>query len=423
MILGTLQSAPSNRRQYAIDYRGWLQRGETLVSVVFSIDTGPATIDTVSYDPDKVVARFFLNGGTAGTTYNIFAFATTSFGQQRTDQIAVQVSPIVPPIAPAGNTGPIYFLGGQTGPTGPAGGGTGGGGGTGYTGPTGPVGGGTGGGGTGPTGPTGLQGAASTVTGPTGPTGLQGAASTVTGPTGPTGLQGAASAVTGPTGAAGPAGSTGPTGSAGSAGSTGPTGSAGSAGTTGPTGRLPYMYQNYTGQYMACSSPVSSINSGEAMAVGSVYFAPIYIPNPVTIEGIAVSLSLAGATGTIWGAALYSGTGPTGGRYIPQSVIVGATSASLSTNQITLAVTPTPITSAGWYWLAFLAGDTTMRMGATLLPGVIGVYLGSAVAQGIQQTFYSIVGTTGAFTPVTAAPTVGTTAILAAMGIEIASVP
>ena len=91
MILGTINSAPGNRLQYTIDYSDWLQRGETLVSVVFSIDSGPATIDTVSYNPRATETRFFLNGGTAGSSYNIFAFATTTFGQQRTDQIAVQV--------------------------------------------------------------------------------------------------------------------------------------------------------------------------------------------------------------------------------------------------------------------------------------------------------------------------------------------
>ena len=183
MILGTINSAASNRIQYSIDYSDWLQRGETLVSVVYSIDVGPATIDTTSLNPSKTESRFFLNGGNAGSTYNIFAFATTNFGQQRTDQIAVQVASIAPPVAPAGNTGPNYFLGGQTGPTGPAGTGGGGGGGTGYTGPTGPSGGPTGSiGSTGPTGSAGAIGGAG-PTGSTGPTGSVGGA----GPTGYTG--------------------------------------------------------------------------------------------------------------------------------------------------------------------------------------------------------------------------------------------
>ena len=238
MILGTINSAASNRIQYSIDYSDWLQRGETLVSVVYSIDVGPATIDTTSLNPSKTESRFFLNGGNAGSTYNVFAFATTNFGQQRTDQIAVQVASIAPPVAPAGNTGPNYFLGGQTGPTGPAGTGGGGGGGTGYTGPTGPSGGPTGSiGSTGPTGSAGAIGGAG-PTGSTGPTGSVGGA----GPTGYTGYTGPAGSGTSTTGPTGPFG-TGPTGSAGAnstvtgpTGTAGPTGPTGSAGLTGPTG-------------------------------------------------------------------------------------------------------------------------------------------------------------------------------------------
>ena len=232
MILGTINSAASNRIQYSIDYSDWLQRGETLVSVVYSIDVGPATIDTTSLNPSKTESRFFLNGGNAGSTYNIFAFATTNFGQQRTDQIAVQVASIAPPVAPAGNTGPNYFLGGQTGPTGPAGTGGGGGGGTGYTGPTGPSGGPTGSiGSTGPTGSAGAIGGAG-PTGSTGPTGSVGGA----GPTGYTGYTGPAGSGTSTTGPTGPFG-TGPTGSAGANSTvTGPTGTAGPTGPTGPTG-------------------------------------------------------------------------------------------------------------------------------------------------------------------------------------------
>ena len=231
MILGTINSAASNRIQYAIDYSDWLQRGETLVSVVYSIDVGPATIDTTSLNPSKTESRFFLNGGNAGSTYNIFAFATTNFGQQRTDQIAVQVASIAPPVAPAGNTGPIYFLGGQTGPTGPAGTGT-----LGTTGPTGPA-----NGPTGPTGPAGSAGGAGS-TGSTGPTGSAGGAGTIgpTGYTGYTGPAGSGTSTTGPTGPAG-AGSTGPTGSGGVTGPTGlggyyPTGAYGQTNSTAMTG-------------------------------------------------------------------------------------------------------------------------------------------------------------------------------------------
>ena len=92
MILGTINSAPGNRLQYTIDYSQFLQKGETLESVSFSVSSGSATIDTISYDPKKTEVRFFLNGGDASSTYNIISIATTTFGQQQTDQIIVQVS-------------------------------------------------------------------------------------------------------------------------------------------------------------------------------------------------------------------------------------------------------------------------------------------------------------------------------------------
>ena len=414
MILGTINSAPGNRIQYSIDYSDWLDRGETLVSVVFSLSVGPATIDTVSYNPRETEARFFLNGGTAGTTYDIYAFATTTFGQQRTDTIAVQVSSAVP-IAPGGNTGPIYFLGGQTGPTGPAGTGT-----LGTTGPTGPLGGptgptgpgGTGGGGsgtggTGPTGPTGLQGNAG-ATGPTGlqgnagatgPTGLQGNA----GATGPTGLQGNAGA-TGPTGLQGNAGSTGPTGIAGSVGSTGPTGIAGSDGSTGPTGTSiigatntwPIQYQGGTGQWISGLPWVGGV--GTVGVVGSNYFTPFWVGTTMTIASLGFRLSVAAATGSIWGLGLYTSTGPTGGLNVPSGLIVGVTSASLATAGVSISLPSRLQLGPGWYWFDWLCGDTTQKIanavGAGSLPGLMGA---ASVGNAFIISNYSMTGITGAF--------------------------
>ena len=44
MTLGTINFAASNILQYQIDYRLWLQKGETLTSVSFVVDAGNATI-------------------------------------------------------------------------------------------------------------------------------------------------------------------------------------------------------------------------------------------------------------------------------------------------------------------------------------------------------------------------------------------
>ena len=94
MTLGTINFAASNILQYQIDYRLWLQKGETLTSVSFVVDAGNATITKITYSPDQKEVLFFVNGATvvAGVDFNILATAITSFGQQRTDTIAVNVA-------------------------------------------------------------------------------------------------------------------------------------------------------------------------------------------------------------------------------------------------------------------------------------------------------------------------------------------
>ena len=91
-LLGVLNSAAGNVLQYSIDYSGWLQKGEVLTGVTFVVDTPPATVTGTSYSPDEREVRFFVNGGTGGVSYNILATATTNFGEQRTDTIAVNVA-------------------------------------------------------------------------------------------------------------------------------------------------------------------------------------------------------------------------------------------------------------------------------------------------------------------------------------------
>src|SRR5208282_5021233 len=91
MLLGTIIQQVEASIQHAIDYRQWLQTGETLESVTFTIDAGMATVSNVSYSPAKTQVDFFLNDGTLGDQFNVIACATTSFGQVRYDHIQVYV--------------------------------------------------------------------------------------------------------------------------------------------------------------------------------------------------------------------------------------------------------------------------------------------------------------------------------------------
>ena len=86
------QVAGTNRLQFTLDYRPWLKKGETLTSVTFTVSGPPATTDTVTYNPEKTAVQFFLNNNNAVANYTIAVLAITSFTQQRTDQVLVDVA-------------------------------------------------------------------------------------------------------------------------------------------------------------------------------------------------------------------------------------------------------------------------------------------------------------------------------------------
>lgn len=88
MLLGTKFKAPLDVKRYVIDYTDWLDTGETLVSVVFTPDSGiTITGDAVS----GASAVFFVNGGVAGTTYNLDVQVTTTVGQVKDDHVVFEV--------------------------------------------------------------------------------------------------------------------------------------------------------------------------------------------------------------------------------------------------------------------------------------------------------------------------------------------
>ena len=111
MLLGTIIQQVESSIQHAIDYSFWLQKGETLANVTFTVDAGTATVSNVSYTPDRTEARFFLDGGSLGDQFNIIAEATTSFGQIRYDHIQVYVETNGGSVVLAGNnalTVPVF---------------------------------------------------------------------------------------------------------------------------------------------------------------------------------------------------------------------------------------------------------------------------------------------------------------------------
>lgn len=304
-----------------VDCDSWLDEGEVLTKVTATVDSGPATVDTIVIDYTNRGFWYFINGGNLNDQFNAIFAQTTSRTEMRYDHVQWNVGTnggdvvvastgqlLLSIVGPAGSTGP----GGANGPTGPLGnpGVTGATGPTGIEGPTGPPGGATGetgpvgppGGATGPTGPTGYTGPSGGPTGPTGfgATGPQGPGGVgPTGNTGPTGAIGAGS--TGPTGVAGPLGPTGYTGWTGPAGVTGATGSTGPLG-TGPTGA--------TGAASTTAGPTGPAGTGATGPTGSTGTpGSAGSPGPTGPTGVGATGST-GPTGASSGGG--GATGPTG---------------------------------------------------------------------------------------------------------------
>jgi hypothetical protein len=91
MLLGNIIQNVGNSIQHEINYIRWLQQGETLASVTFTVDAGTATVTDVALSVDKTKVFFNLTDGTLGDQFNIIPCAITSLGQTRYDQISVSI--------------------------------------------------------------------------------------------------------------------------------------------------------------------------------------------------------------------------------------------------------------------------------------------------------------------------------------------
>lgn len=94
MRLGSFVKTPIERKRYAIDYSEWLDTGETLSTVVYTIPTAttpPLVVDATSISSGNKIAVFFINGGLNGRQYTVEVVATTSGGQIKEDTILFTV--------------------------------------------------------------------------------------------------------------------------------------------------------------------------------------------------------------------------------------------------------------------------------------------------------------------------------------------
>ena len=94
MKLAKFVKSPAERKRYTIDYSEWLDTGESVQSIAFSVT--PTTTTTLEIDAYQIATpatsvAFFANYGDEGKTYTVDVLMTTSGGQIKEDQILFSV--------------------------------------------------------------------------------------------------------------------------------------------------------------------------------------------------------------------------------------------------------------------------------------------------------------------------------------------
>ena len=188
--------------------------------------------------------------------------------------------------------------------------------------------------------------------------------------------------------------------------------------------------------------------SSTAGVAGSIYFQPIWIGQPITIEGEASKITTAYAgSGTCtnsWGVAIYANSGnrPTGAPLAygyssnlnTGNLTVTFTNCTAVTGISSCAISPSvSFLAPGWYWMAFQYGDTTMCVGTPATSALnidAGIWMGTSTLANIaSNNFYlqgvSVTGTPGTFTtnPLSFTEYAASNGIIPWMAIELASVP
>src|SRR5438105_9721414 len=90
MILGTVNDLVVNDvRQFSIGYREWLNPGETLTGVTFTVDSGTAVVTNIILDHDHDRVLFNVGQATFASQFNVLATATTNapWNQTRVDVV------------------------------------------------------------------------------------------------------------------------------------------------------------------------------------------------------------------------------------------------------------------------------------------------------------------------------------------------
>lgn len=90
MRLAKFTKQPSERKRYVVNYTDWLDTGETLTDVTFSVSpttTSPLLVDASALSTDNRSVSLFVSGGLHAQNYEVTMVATTSGGQIKEDEL------------------------------------------------------------------------------------------------------------------------------------------------------------------------------------------------------------------------------------------------------------------------------------------------------------------------------------------------
>lgn len=93
MLLGARTIAQSDQRLILVDYKEFLARGATIVSVAVTLPAGTiSTVGAITLFPNKEKVQFFIIAGTTNETFTATVIMTDSTGQIVHDTLEIVVS-------------------------------------------------------------------------------------------------------------------------------------------------------------------------------------------------------------------------------------------------------------------------------------------------------------------------------------------
>jgi len=96
MAIAKYVKASTDRKRYQIDYTDWLDVGELVSSVDFTIEDNVNSpvlvVDDIMVLPTGLGVQYYASGGTTGRTYRVLADLHTTVGpQQKRDEVFITI--------------------------------------------------------------------------------------------------------------------------------------------------------------------------------------------------------------------------------------------------------------------------------------------------------------------------------------------